>query len=427
MRKLLFLIFTQGLLMANTLLHYDINGVKAPMIFEEDRALPTVTIKIVFLDAGSIKDGELGGIAKLSFKLLNEGTKKLGTTKFSTLLDEKAIKLSAHGGFETSSIELSCLKEYANEGVRLATMLLKDPNYTEETLEKLKLITISQIAKKEDDFDHVCEAALKKEIFKNTPLENDSLGSKASVKKITMDDVKKFLSQNMTIKNSVIVIGGDLSEDEAKTYGATILKELKAGDTELKARFFEPKSAGKEIKIKKKTEQAYIYFGSKANVKAFDKDAYKARLASFILGSSGFGSRLMEIIRVKNGLAYSAYARFNLSKTNSYFSGHLQTKPENEEKAKELVKKSILEFVKEGVTQKELDGAKNFILGSEPLRNETLSQRLSRSVNEFYLGQPIGQYEEELKLIKNISLEELNEFIKLHPEIAELTFAVVTK
>jgi len=86
-----------------------------------------------------------------------------------------------------------------------------------------------------------------------------------------------------------------------------------------------------------------------------------------------------------------------------------------------------LEFVKDGVTQKELDGAKNFILGSEPLRNETLSQRLSRSVNEFYLGQPIGQYEEELRLIKNISLEELNEFIKLHPEIAELTFAVVTK
>ena len=135
----------------------------------------------------------------------------------------------------------------------------------------------------------------------------------------------------------------------------------------------------------------------------------------------------MEIIRVKNGLAYSAYGRFNLSKTNSHFSGHLQTKPENEEKAKALVKQTIAEFIKDGATQKELDGAKNFILGSEPLRAETLSQRLSVSFNEFYLGKPIGFYKDELEQIKNISLEELNAFIKSRVEINDLSFAIVTK
>jgi predicted Zn-dependent peptidase len=110
----------------------------------------------------------------------------------------------------------------------------------------------------------------------------------------------------------------------------------------------------------------------------------------------------------------------------SYFSGHLQTKIENEEKAKELVKKTVDEFIKDGATQKELDGAKNFILGSEPLRNETLSQRLSRSFNEFYIGKPLGFHKEELQLIKETTLEELNAFIKSHPEIALLSFAVVS-
>jgi len=95
--------------MANTLLHYDIDGIKVPVIFEEDRALPTVSMKVVFMDAGSIKDGNKSGISKLSFRLLNEGTKKLGSTKFATLLDEKAIKLSAYSSFETSGIEFSCL------------------------------------------------------------------------------------------------------------------------------------------------------------------------------------------------------------------------------------------------------------------------------------------------------------------------------
>lgn len=413
--------------MANTLLHLDIDGVSVPVIFEEDRSLPTLSLKVIFLDAGSIKDGDKSGISKLSFRLLNEGTKKLGSTKFATLLDEKAIKLSAYSGFETAGIEFSCLKEYADEAVKLTKDLLKDPNYSEDSLSKIKLITASQIAKSEDDFDHVADTALKKEIFKSTPLQNDAMGTKESITAISLSDVKSFLANNITLSNSVVVIGGDIDKNEAFAYTKAILAGLAKGAKNHKEQYFEAKSSGKEVKTKKKTEQAYIYFGAPANIKAADKDAYKAKLAGFILGSSGFGSRLMEIIRVKNGLAYSAYGRFNLSKTHSYFSGHLQTKPQNEEKAKELVKKTIEEFVNGGVTQKELDGAKNFILGSEPLRAETLSQRLSRSFNEFYLGQELGHHKTELELIKNTTLQELNDFIKSHPEITNLTVSVVTK
>ncbi len=429
MKKILFLILilAQGAIMANTLFYQEINGVKIPVIFEEDKTLPTVYLKLVFAGGGSMEDGKKSGLSKLSYKLLNEGTKKLGTTNFAKLLDEKAIKLTAYSGFETAGVEFSCLKEYMKDATELSATLLKDPNYTEDTLKKIKLITGSQIVKREDDFDHVADSALKAEIFKGTALEHDAIGTKKSVESITLEDIKKFLKGAMTLNNTTVVIGGDLSKKEAEEAIAKLLSHLEKGDKAAKAVYFGAKSSKKEIKIKKETQQSYVYFGSPLNLMAEDKDAYKSRLASFILGSSGFGSRLMEIIRVKNGLAYSAYSRNILSKTHSYFAGHLQTKPENEEKAKELVKQIVQEFVKNGATQKELDGAKNFILGSEPLRAETLSQRLSRSFNEFYLGQPLGFYKDELESIKNVSLEDLNIFIKAHPEIAELTFSIVKK
>lgn len=413
--------------MANTLFYQEANGIKVPVIFEEDESLPTAYVKLVFTGAGSAEDNGKEGLSKLSFRLLNEGTKKLGTTKFAKQLDEKAIKLSAYSGFETSAIEFSCLKEYLQDALSLTLSLLKDPNYSEDTLKKLKLITASQIAKREDDFDYVADIKLKAEIFKGTPLEYDQLGSKKSIEAIKLEDIKAFLKNSLTLENTTVVIGGDMSQKEAKEVVAKLLGSLSKGDKVAKELSICAKSSKKEIKTKKATQQAYIYFGAPLNLSPTDKDAYKARLASFILGSSGFGSRLMEIIRVKNGLAYSAYSRYNLSKSHSYFSGHLQTKLENEDKAKELVKETIADFVKNGATQKELDGAKNFILGSEPLRAETLSQRLSRSFNEYYLGQPLGYYKDELELIKNVSLDELNKFIKSHPEIAELTFSIVTK
>ena len=80
-----------------------------------------------------------------------------------------------------------------------------------------------------------------------------------------------------------------------------------------------------------------------------------------------------------------------------------------------------------GATQEELAQAKRFLLGSEPLRNETLSQRLSRAFFEYYGGFELGHSKKQLEKIEKLSLEELNSFIKKHDEITKLSFSVVTK
>jgi predicted Zn-dependent peptidase len=135
----------------------------------------------------------------------------------------------------------------------------------------------------------------------------------------------------------------------------------------------------------------------------------------------------MEEIRVKRGLAYSAYSRLSVAKTHTYFSGYLQTKLESQEQAKKSVIEVINTFVQGGVTQNELDQARKFILGSEPLRVETLSQRLNRTFGEYYQKQPLGQSLKELEMIRHLSLDELNAFIKQHPEITQLSYAIVTQ
>jgi len=147
----------------------------------------------------------------------------------------------------------------------------------------------------------------------------------------------------------------------------------------------------------------------------------------YILGGGGFGSRIMEEIRVKRGLAYSAYATLQRTKSASYLSGYLQTKLENEQKAKEIVREVISEFTTNGITQKELDEAKEFLVGSEALRVETLSQRLNRAFDDYYYGRPLGFSSEQNKFIESVTLKEMNEFISSHKEITKLSFGVVTK
>jgi len=404
----------------------DINGIKVPLIYEEDKRLPLVTTQIVFTNAGSITDEKIAGLARFSASLLNNGTKKLGSNGFSEQLESRAISISASAGKETFVLEVSSLKDEYKSSIKYLDELLLDPNYTKESISKIKTMTLGSISRRENNFDYVASNALKSILFKGTVLAQPSSGTVDSVKKISLKNVKSFVEEYLVLSRAIVVVGGDISIKEIKKNISKVLKRLPIGVREDVPYYEVVKTPGTSI-ITKDTQQAYIYFGSPYNLKIQNKDLYKAKVATFILGTGGFGSRLMEEIRVKKGLAYSAYARLHVSKSSSYMSGYLQTKLDSMDEAKVTVEKVISEFVKNGVTQDELDQTKKFLLGSEPLRVETMSQRLNRTFMEYYNGFNLGHSTEELEKIKALKLEDLNQYIKKHKEILKLSFAIVKK
>ena len=413
--------------MAATVDYIDVKGVKIPLIFEEEKRLPIVSMQLVFRNAGTITDTKkTEGLAKISSKMMNEGTLSLGSNGFATALDSKAIQLSASVGTETFVVEYGSLKDQFEEGTKLFSSLLKEPNVTKKSLDKVKTDIIGTLSAKENDFDYVADNALKSILFEGTPLALPALGTVSSVKKIKLSEVHTFLKQHLVLSNMIIVMGGDITLEEAKKKAVMLASDLEVGKV-TSIKHYETSDAQKDKVIKRETQQAYLYFGSPYNLSVSDKDNYKARVATYILGTGGFGSRLMEEVRVKKGLAYSAYARVSISNSSSYMSGYLQTKLESLDDAKATVKTVFADFAKDGVTQDELDQTKKFLLGSEPLRVETLSQRLSRTFMEFYRGEELGHSQKELELIKNLKLSDLNDYIKKHKEILSLSYAVVTK
>ena len=412
--------------MSATIKHIDIKGVQIPVIFEEQKALPILNLQLVFQNSGYIQDKNKSGLVSLSSKLLNEGTNELGATKFAQKLEENAISLATSNGFETFVIELSNLKEQSKKGIELLTALLKSPNYTQDTLNKLKTMQTGSLKRKENDFDYVANNQLKSVLFKGTTLENSAAGTIESISKIELKDIENFISQTVCLENLIIVAGGDFELKEFEKLVKPLLETLNVGK---KAQLEEVNFISKkeEKVLIKDTQQAYIYFGSSFNINSKDEENYKAKVASFILGGSGFGSRLMEEIRVKRGLAYSAYGSISINKSHSYFNGYLQTKNETADEAKKLVGEIIEDFVKNGVTNDELSAAKNFLTGSEPLRSETLSQRLNRAFTLYYRGLEPNYSQKELEKIQNLELTDLNNYIKSHNEINNLTFSIVRK
>jgi predicted Zn-dependent peptidase len=412
--------------MAATIEYIETNGIKVPLIFEKDDRLPLATMQFIFTNSGSIRDTKIAGLAKMSAKIMNEGTKKLGSSAFAQMLESKAIHISSSTGTETFVMEVGSLKENFNDGLDYFYSLLKDPNFTKDALNKIKTTTIGSLSRKENDFDYIASNELKSILFKGSVLENPSSGTIQSVQDIKLSDIKKFINENLVSSKLIVLLGGDIDTKTIKQKITKIIKALPKGKKS-KVKNYQVVKNRKDSILKKETQQAYIYFGSPYNMSSKDEDYYKARVATFILGTGGFGSRLMEEIRVKRGLAYSAYARVSVTKSSSYMMGYLQTKLDSMQEAKQTVKEVISEFVKNGVTKEELEQTKRFLLGSEPLRVETMSQRLNRTFMEYYKGYKLGYSKEELKKIEELKLKDLNNYIKQHKEILDISFAIVTK
>lgn len=419
------LIFLQGVLMSKEVFYIDVKNIQVPVIFEQSKNLPIVSLQLVFVGAGSIAEKEDIGLARFSAKVLNEGTLKMGSLAFSKALDERAISLDVGASLETMTFSLVSLKDEFSFGASLLGKLLEEPNLSNDVYEKVFAQTKGTILNQESDFDYIASTKLNELMFKDTPLGRNHIGTLQSIENITLDKVDGFIKNQIDVSSVIVVVGGDITKNDAKNLVKSLLENLEVG-TKKELPFYNVSKSKEGVTQVKKSEQAYIYFGSPFYLKAADDEAYKAKVMGFILGAGGFGSRLMEEIRVKRGLAYSAYGKFNLGKTSSSFSGYLQTKTESKDEAIKIVQEVISVFVKNGVTKDELSQAKLFLLGSEPLRVETLSQRLSRSFSEFYNDLGLGYSEKELQKIEKLTLEELNSFVASHEEINSLIFSIVT-
>lgn len=408
-----------------TLTHASIQGVQVPVIYEHSALIPAGIVRLVFQGGGKLQDGELIGRSAVIEELLEKGSKKRGNLGFAKALEQRAITLSVSSGLQSLNFSLNFLQDDKEQAISLLGELLLDPNLSDTELQKVKTAITAQILANQNDYDYLAKRLLNRVLFDGTPLAHPKLGTQESIAKIRLQDVQKALESTLTLKRLIIVMGGDIDKEATLALLEPILSKLPQGTPYTKPSFSVRKEPATQTQYAP-TQQAYIYFGAPLHLEDLERESHLAKVASFILGSGGFGSRILEEVRVKRGLAYSAYIHYNINPRLPYMSGYLQTKVDSSDEALEVVRKTIAEFVAKGVSAEELQAAKRFILGSEPLRNESLSQRLGRAFDEFYADKGIGFSKKELEKIASLDLPTLNAYIAKHTEIQNLSVAIVT-
>ena len=340
----------------------------------ERKALPFITVS-VSVRAGSVFDPEgLSGLGNITADLLTEGTKSRSAKEISEEIDFIGGSLGSTGGIDYASASLKVLSKDSDKGFELLSDILMNPAFDEKEVERARSQIRAGIISKEDDPSTVATEAFNRLLFGGHPYALPADGSLESIDRIDRGSIVAFHGSYYHPNNVIMAVVGNISSKELKKLLKRHFGKWKQRDISY------PELSGAKRLDKKRVElidkditQANVQLGH-LGIRREDPDFYAAYVMNYILGGGGFVSRLMTEIRDNRGLVYSVYSYFNPLKDPGPFKIGLQTKNGSAGEAIRESLSQIREIKEKGVSEKELRDAKDYLIGSFPLKFTTNSK-----------------------------------------------------
>ena len=257
----------------------------------------------------------------------------------------------------------------------------------------------------------IASDAFYKYLYSNHPYANPSIGSEESIKELSRNDLFSFYKKYYVAANALVTIVGDVDRKKAEELAEEIVGGLASGEKPLSLPLTNEMQKASSKHHEFPSSQTHILVGQ-LGVHRKDKDYFTLYVANHILGGSGFGSRIMEEIREKRGLAYSSYSYFSPMLKRGPFVMGMQTSNKNTNEAMKILNETLENYINNGPTEKELLHSKKNITGGFPLRidsNSDISNYLS--VIGFY-DLPLSYLKDFNGKVEAVTLEQIKETLK---------------
>ncbi|HJU61208.1 MAG TPA: pitrilysin family protein [Candidatus Binatia bacterium] len=340
------------------------------LLTSEQRALPMVSIELL-IDAGSRHDPpNQEGLANLTARLLTYGTQRRNALQISDTLDFVGARLSAACGEDLASVSMTVLKKDLGTGLELLAEVLTTANFPQEEIDRQKQSIIASIRAREENPGDIAQRRFVAVLYPQSPYGRPVEGQEASVKALEQKTLKAFYERYYRPNRTIVSIVGDISHQEIARALNEALHSWQEGDPATAPVPPSEIGSSETIRVHKDLTQANIVLGHNG-VGRENPDYYAIQVMNYILGGGGFSSRTLDSIRNERGLAYSVYSYFSAEKGHGTFELVMQTKNETALEAIRIANVEIRRMREELVTEEELKDAKDYLIGSFPLRLDT--------------------------------------------------------
>ena len=398
------------------------NGMKVWGIVQNE--LPLVQYSII-IDGGHMLDKvEKAGVANMVASMMNEGTKNKTPEELEEAIGLLGASIRVNSSNEDISVEVGSMAKNFEKTIALVQEILLEPRWDSEAFDLAKSRIINNLKRNAASPDYLASNTLNKLMFGDNILATDATGTEASVKTITIDDLKEYYSKYLSPSIARFLVVGDVD-----------VARVKKALTDLNLKWKPKNVVIPEIKVPGPPEKSQIYFvdvpGAKQSVISIgapslprtNPDFYPATVVNYKLGGS-FNGIFNLILREDKGFTYGARSNFNGGKNYGSFIATSRVRTNSTLESATIFKEEMEKYRK-NIPQEYIDFTKSSLLKNNALRFETLGNLLSMLNTMTSYNLPDDYIKQEEKFIKSLTIEKQLELVNKYIDPSKMYYVVV--
>ena len=399
------------------------------VILAERSAIPVVRMSMI-INAGFATDQkDKAGVANLTMKMLDEGTKTMDGIEISTELTKLGTSLSSGAGLDSSTVSLNTLNENLDESLDIFAEVILEPTFPESQLERLKAEQLNSIAQEKSSpfgvgFRLLPSLLYGKEHAYSAPFSGS--GYEDSVASISVEDLRGYHQRWFNANNATLIVVGDTSLEEIKDKLESAFAKMP--NNEVPARNIsavEPITESIIYLVDRPDSEQSAIIASKMMPEYGTQDELPLELLNQALGGS-FSSRINMNLREDKGWAYGARSAIQNTQAQRPFMVTASVQTDKTAESLLEVNKELSMIIDDApVTETELDIALDKTILTLPGRWETAGAVQSDIASMVRYNLSDDYWDEYVKELNTIDLTQVNQAAEKYITPNKLLWLVV--
>ena len=349
------------------------------------------------------------GIAHLVEHTLFKGTIKKNASTINGCLDKLGGELNAYTTKEEIVLHATVLKEDLGKAAGLLFELATSATFPANEVETEKGVVIDEINSYKDSPSEDIYDRFESMLFDGHPLSGMILGTASSVRKITRDELLRFVKEKFVPWKMAFTVVADIDETVMEKSALRLAgkyfpacDETSCTGDDSGREYSRPAAITFDRTISKRNHQVNCVIGGTAPSLYEEKDRIATILLCNILGGPATNSILNSILREKHGWVYGVECSYTQYADTGIVTICLGCDKGNLDKCIKAIEKVILSLRSRELSERRLKAAKKQLLGQLAISSDNgETQCLSMGKSLLTYGQIPGnsQIREEIEAV----------------------------
>ncbi|HEX6628039.1 MAG TPA: pitrilysin family protein [Gemmatimonadaceae bacterium] len=391
---------------AGVAVFHTANGV--PILVRRKAGAPTASIGLYIVGGALEEEPEKAGLTLLTARSMLKGTTSRSASQIAEDSEMLGGTISASVGSDSFGWSFSVPTARLGEALELLGDVVQRPTFPDDGFETERTVALSNLAMLRDDMFRYPLRLATTAAFTGHPYGTPTMGTEESLRSITAAEAREWHRSRIMDSAAVIGVVADLDPQQAADLVARELTALKSSKAPKAGKPRWPKRVKIAAESRDKAQTAMTL--------AFPAPSRSdnLRFAGTMLGTiaSGLGGRFFDELRDRQSLAYTVHAAASEKRLAGMFVSYIATSPDKEGVARSGLLNEFAKLRDEPVTAEELSRAKQYLVGSHAISQESGGAQLGEMLDAWMFGEGLHELLEHDERVRAVTAEQMRDLAR---------------